>query len=635
MSSIDKYVENEARRYNSNVSVRTSGGYIIGTLNGSEIFRIADRYGYLNENERSIIRNSVTNYEAQRREAERLERERLERERVAAGERLRQDLTSAKYTLSQSYNSAKSLYGEVSSSTDLSAQLSALKDFDITPYQERLQLLKNKIASCISSTESDYKSKLQEIEKLERSFSGRSSTSQYLAQISSVKKINTCLVSPHLPVDELNALKAEVEKLSRALNEVRMIEKELKKVGADGLSGSIAQNTIKEIHSARITSLSDVNVLMTAVQQNLAQISDIEFSKRTGERSDKIALINGLIKSCVRLREYSIEQSYEAASYRREIVDASNKVLQVYSELGAADFSTCSHEKVRRVYSLVQNILIGTASDDKTLESLKELLEESAVYKRDDKLQSVNYADYRSKVEELTSRGMAAHEIEAFDYKDYNAQKRRLNSLLLKQDIIQAASQTKLTFLAALETMEEMGYRMLHCDMGGRTGVQDALACEAIYVRPGCDGVVWQVIASDGNLRRRIIGVERQNGNITAISRVREVAQKIEKDGEIDEFYTKYMEKTGVEINVTEAVDSDTEKSDEYIRQNGSFTLNEEGEKLFDSLVASASEQERAHWATSIPLLKVKQSGSVASYDKEAVGRENSKTQVHYQVKRG
>ena len=68
MSSIDKYVVGEARRYNPNVSVSTYNGRIVGSVNGTVVFDIADRYGYLSDSERSIIRNAMHEYDLERQE---------------------------------------------------------------------------------------------------------------------------------------------------------------------------------------------------------------------------------------------------------------------------------------------------------------------------------------------------------------------------------------------------------------------------------------------------------------------------------------------------------------------------------------------------------------------------------------
>ena len=84
MSSIDKYVRTEARKYNPDVEVEHVMGRLIGKVNGKTVFNIADRHGFLNEDERSIIRESMNRFEAERLEKERIERLRIEAEKKSS-----------------------------------------------------------------------------------------------------------------------------------------------------------------------------------------------------------------------------------------------------------------------------------------------------------------------------------------------------------------------------------------------------------------------------------------------------------------------------------------------------------------------------------------------------------------------
>ena len=106
MSSIDKYVRTEARKYNPNVEVEHVMGRLVGKVNGKVVFNLADRYGYLNEHERSIIQESMNRYEEERLEKERQERLRIEAEKRAALRRFEQSSASVKARLEQSHLSS-------------------------------------------------------------------------------------------------------------------------------------------------------------------------------------------------------------------------------------------------------------------------------------------------------------------------------------------------------------------------------------------------------------------------------------------------------------------------------------------------------------------------------------------------
>ena len=75
MSSIDKYVIGEARKYDPRVRVTHEGGNLVGRVDGKVVFSIADRYGYLNNSERDAIRTSFDLFEEQEKERRRMERE--------------------------------------------------------------------------------------------------------------------------------------------------------------------------------------------------------------------------------------------------------------------------------------------------------------------------------------------------------------------------------------------------------------------------------------------------------------------------------------------------------------------------------------------------------------------------------
>ena len=59
MSSIDKYVEGEARSCNPRVHVYKRFGQIVGEIDGHTVFSISDRYGYLSDSERNTIHSSI------------------------------------------------------------------------------------------------------------------------------------------------------------------------------------------------------------------------------------------------------------------------------------------------------------------------------------------------------------------------------------------------------------------------------------------------------------------------------------------------------------------------------------------------------------------------------------------------
>ena len=101
MSSIEKYVSGEGRKYDPRVRVTHEGGNLVGRVDGKVVFSIADRYGYLSNSERDAIRTSFDLFEEQEKERRRAERERAENVRREALARVRNAPAAAKGTLAR------------------------------------------------------------------------------------------------------------------------------------------------------------------------------------------------------------------------------------------------------------------------------------------------------------------------------------------------------------------------------------------------------------------------------------------------------------------------------------------------------------------------------------------------------
>ena len=600
MSSIDKYVIGEARECNPNVRVEKICGRITGYIGTKKVFDIADRYGYLSEDERSIIRESIRAYDEERLERERREQARLENERKIAQAAFRRNVLRARDAITESHQSAMKLFTQTSSTTSASSKLAKLSRFHVSAYAARIREIDEKMIVCKKRMEQDYQTQLSQIKRIEMSVRDDSTTREYIYQASQLQQVRTTIVTANIPVEEIYQLEGELDKLTDVLKKVEIIETDLRKIPNSGMAGAIAQNAIREIGGYEIKSLEDVDRLIMKLQELTAEIKLVVFQNRTQERADQIALLDGIVRACSQLRSYNVEQNYVAESHRNEIVEIAHTVASQYSRLSMADYSTCSKERIEQIINTVQEVLIGTKSDEQTLVTLRRFLDEGERYERDDALQANHYADYKRKTEELINRGYPIEDIDRFDPFHYEEQRQRLNHLLLQQDVEEAISRTTTTFLMACKTMEDMGYNMLYYDMGGDNHEGDALAQEAIYVMPGCEGVVFRLVVSDCNISRKIVGIQRTSGACTTVARVREVAAKIEADGEIEEFFGRYAEAEGGELTVTAAVDTETEGCDAVIEANGCFVLSEEGEAKYDEIVSTGTQQQRNHWQTRV-----------------------------------
>jgi len=433
MSSIDKYVESEARSCNPHVRVVNIGGRIKGYIVTTKVFDIADRYGYLDASESKMIHDGIAAYEeSQRLERERRERERamelererarLEAERVAAISALRDEVSKVKNELARSYESAKKAYERAVSDVDLSRRLTAIRGFDVSAYGERISALETKMRNAATGIDGEYRSRLEDISGIESGISDSLSTDEAISRTRRLKRIGTEIVGTELPVSDIRRLGEELDKLAETVGRLEAELSRLTAIKGSARVRGMINDAVSYARSSKICSLDDAQRMIEDIRERVRAVVEVAASEAIAENIDEIAVLNGIVSSCEQLREYVVEQNYTATSYRREIVDAASEVIKAYTELREAEYTTCYSERISQVLTMVQEILIGDYTDGATLEQLRAVFDEAAEYKREDSLQADNYADYLNKVAELTDRGYDAALIEDFDPRAYDEQ---------------------------------------------------------------------------------------------------------------------------------------------------------------------------------------------------------------------
>ena len=608
MSSIDKYVESEARSINPHIRVQKVLGRIIGTIRGKVVFNIADRYGYLSDSERAQIRNSINMYEEEQREQARMEVQRRENERCEARDRLKQEMRRMQSNLQQSYANAESLYRRAIRSADLSAEMKELQGYNVQPYQERVDKLKAKVEAGLEQMQADYQAKSQELQRRASSIRDNSEKSVYEEQLRELRRVASSVSTSAINADEIEELKDELRQVSTMLKEVRKIEKNLRTVRGDGAIANIVKAALQEIQESRIASVEDVKALLSSLEDWLSLVDNLQFESRTAETARQVSTLRGDLEAIKALRvtlaNYR-KKEYRLISYREQIEEMAKKVLRSYASLEDAEYTTCTQERMQSVRDEVQAILVNGDSDEATLRLLEKRRDEAARYATEDRMQQENYADYKAKRQELLDGGMELKDIEPFDVKDYDKQKERLNGLLVAQDLERIAFSTRRGFYSACEAMDRMGYKMLASDWGiaeegedKSVAEQKALACEGVFVIPGCDDVLLQIIVSDGSMYRRLIGVQKTDGTSTSVDRIKEVAKQLEDTEEMQVFLDRYEEIDCSRVSIEGAVDLDSSNCDEQIEANGVRILTAEEEKFMAELVALGDEAQKQQWAS-------------------------------------
>ncbi|MDR2091172.1 MAG: hypothetical protein LBP62_05925 [Clostridiales bacterium] len=512
-------------------------------------------------------------------------------------------MSKKKEDLETSFINVKKIYDDREKSLGFDEVFKTLESYNVEAYRSRANGLKQKISDGKSALQKDYQKKSPEIESIGNKINDSSRAYACAEQTKALKKIDTMFAGYKLPEDEIRDFTEELNRLSTAIKNIELIKEKLEEMqSADGFAGKIAKEAIKIIGQHPIASLSDVDTLISLLEYRLTESKDANFRINADKISGDISRLNGIIESCGRFRAYKVDSTYRARSYKDEIQTAAEKIISGYKGLDEAEYTTCENTKIAAAIKTAQEVSIKIADDKITFDRLKRLIRDYETYKSDDDLLRPFYNNYEAKVKELKENGISIDDIGAFNPKNYDAQKRALNERLLKKDFNEAAAKTKETFVRAVQTMKESGYEMLlgDLDSDGDSSAESMLAREAIFVKPGCDGVVWRILAYDCNMRRSIMGIERISGTLTSDARIKEIAKIDENDGGAKDFFEKYNKNCGENSKVTEAYDIDTEGCDERIKEIGHYRLTEESEKLFDELINNGTKEDRARYAAKI-----------------------------------
>ena len=118
MSSIDKGVERVVHEMGRNIRVERRGNTIYGYSNGEVVFTLADRYGWINQEESESVKRQIRAFDSKksRERALELERQRIENLRKQAVASLKNAINSKRSEINEQKNKDLSLIKSVSNS---------------------------------------------------------------------------------------------------------------------------------------------------------------------------------------------------------------------------------------------------------------------------------------------------------------------------------------------------------------------------------------------------------------------------------------------------------------------------------------------------------------------------------------
>ena len=610
MSSIDKGVEQVVSRLGRNVKVQKRGNTIYGIMNGEVIFSLADRYGYINSSEEQIIRDGIRRYDEEERlrrerieaenrarreaiqrakeEAERQRREMLERERQTALRELNCAISAKRSEL------ARSVENRVKAEKDIDTAMKR-RDSEVNEIAKLSSLLdlseirkRNTADSLSSRAEAEnitnkYRERLEEFDDFAKTVKNNMTTDEYRALMRRVGKF--------VPPTE-NAGNFEYEN-NKALQELRNIKQTVRDVlpviaeleglkNAPGEAGIVANTTLKAIASRKICGVSDVCEIIKNAEERLTRIAEIAEDEQIGKDIADISKIKGAIAACQKTYEIAANSTYTKKDFREEIEKNAIEAISGFRELASAAYSTCSSSRMREAIGRLETIIEKGESGENILREVDKLKSEAEAYSASDKLHMGEYEDYLSMVKALGEYGVSSEGIEKFDASNYSAQKKNLMTALAAEKREFERSQLIITDMQVKTVMESMGYELF-----SSIGDADGYVREALFTKPGYDGVLWQaVIYANGSVTRRVIGVNKGETE-TDIEYIKEVAAEMEKNKDPEEFISQFKEESGSKIAVNAATDHDSENADEVIKRNGYHYLSGAALELYNRKVES------------------------------------------------
>lgn len=681
MSSIDKGVENLVSGMGKNIRVSKEGNMIIGHINGERVFSIADRYGYLNEDERKRIIGQINQYEqrkrqaeenrrraeemareAQRRreaarnaemmqraaemaaqaarekaeaeraaleaeqakrraieeqarlarereeerirreaairaakeEAERRERERLEAERKEALRDLQeairgkqQELESilAEHTMQQQLSNQNS-QRRVARIRELSQKSGGM---DLSSLMTRHTQEADMQAEILSSEIELIQQKLQEVRQVQSLVNSNQTTQQYREIKRRCDAVSVPSSSESSVDYSHNCMMTEYGQLDEKLNSLAKVKAELEKFRSDnGSIGRLAEGALERIRSTTYQSLEDIDELIQNCADKLTAIGNEKNMQEVIELGQRLSRISGQTDARQTTGQVSVNVTYHAKDYRKEIVRKARTVYYGYEQLRKEAYSSCSKQQNQAIRNRLNEILKGTAHEEEVLREIDVLESQLEGIRQTDRLHQDDYYEYQELVRKLKEYGVQDQDIHPFRIDHWKNMRADMIYRLECEQREYEKSQLLMTDANAKQVMESMGYEVL-----STVGDAGMFIRETLYTKKGYPGVLWQIISySNGSIYRRMLGVNMGETQ-TDVNYVKEVAAELEAENEPQEFLDRWLKISGNEVVLKDDVDHDSVNADEVIEKNGYYYLKNKSLEAYTDKMTEYETMER------------------------------------------
>lgn len=581
MSSIDKGVERVVHEMGRNIRVERRGNVIYGFSNGEIVFSLADRYGYINEEEKKTVRRQIASYDSRKnierlRELERIRLEKLRKEAInevknnvnAKLSQINNDKLKDNSLINNVYNSYNTIINKL-----LKVQESSSL-FNITSLITEIKKSRDKAHDEGQKVLGEYNTIVSELNKLNNQIKDSMDVSSAKDLNKKVSKFNIRIKSNYDCSFDLDKTNKESDLIIEEINKISNLAKDLeitsKGVNEEALIAKEAINTIKAI---KISSMKDVQKIAVVMENGYEAIKSIYVVENRENAIKDILELEGKIASCKKLQDIEVKGTYEAIEYRSKIVTEANEVIEKFSSLQRNEFTTCSNERINEVITRATNVIKGSDSSESVYNEMNSLLEEYQEIIQKDSIEVKNYQEYQELKNKLIEYGVDSKEIPAFNYQNYKEIKEQLATMISIEKRNQQKTNMYLTNIETTKTMLEMGYELF-----ATSGDKNGLVVESLFTKKGYDGVIWQIVVlADGSFNRRLLGVNKGETQ-TSVEYIKEVAKELDESNESIEFLKKFNESTGSSAQVTKAIEYNSKEVEKEIAQNGYFYL--KGEAL-------------------------------------------------------
>lgn len=569
MSSIDKYVEDTARSYDSRIRVTNNFGRIVGKINGEVIFNISDRYGFLNDSERQTIYSQIELYHEKENEERKIreeeERRRKEEERQRELANLENEINNKLQTININIQNLKNIYQEKrTTAIQMNDNVEEIKN--ILPLANT-EGLTTKNANLLANLENKYLSSNNEliniklsIQDIQKSFNKNSSIDDLLKAKEQLTKIN---LNP-----KNYDLKTEIEITKKEINETKQNALSLARIIKD--SSIITDEFVKsqiyqEINNINIIDHKKITMALNSIQNRIETHKISLVRKENDEKIKKFNNLEALIKATKDLIEFNVNDTYSLNNKTEQNHKFASNAMEKLLKLNQIPFKVTNMDLTKIQTELYKKMLNPSDVEDDQ-KWLKDLMNNLDVELDKASIYQNQYEEFSKLKEELKQYGI--NEIEEFNCENSLAQLQSLESKIINQ--MEEAEQGNLyeTYFKIIESMQDTNYEVFKTD-------NDQYSIEVYFINKKYPGVLTRfIIDNNGSFRRSIVGL-KIGQYATETNKILEIAQEMEND--VEQFLTSYEGLTQKQANITESVLFDDENSIEKIYENGYFELTGDG----------------------------------------------------------